>query len=719
MPGFNYGGGPGDGTGWSSERGHEPEPGGGSKGNAGNNERGGSNNNNSPAQKQISAIQKDPAVRQKIINILLSARRINPLATISIQKITASGAMEVSITGLDANQAKQVGLGGLIMGVDVKGYKAALGYIDTGHALSSGIVRGSKSDTTTADFNNVSSSLISHYTEVLQGKMPSGYWLSKGKVMTHIIETRTSGGGGRNGNEHTYTYSRDVEVPDLTDAYNQGVKQTAALKAEAAAKAKAEAEAAAKAKAEAEAKAKAEAAAKAKAEAEAKAKAEAAAKAKAEAEAKAKAEAAAKAKAEAEAKAKAEAAAKAKAEEETKARDALFAKAGTIPAPAYVPEMIKAAEASMTMAGAMVLGQGAIQLSLEGAGVWSATGEVANTVMAVLGRATTALVNTATASVVGPMVAAVTPLFWSEPVGTGSDKVPGRDLDAMFALNARQLVAGTTKIEPGTTSVPMPVRGNLTVVDDQLALQLLKTNDVSLAANVPVFNAVRDPVTGLDHVSIPAVEGVPARTILINPVSVPTLPSNTGNVSPAVPEVPAYTGTEIKPVENLVTTTTPSADVLELRDFIYWRPDAAGTGVEPVYVMLKNPRQVQGKVSGNGVAIDNDWLGSAGVKDGSPIPRQIADKLKGRQFGSFDSFRRAFWKEVANIPELAEQFDPHNLDTMKNGRAPYVRAQERSGKRVKMELHHKQEISKGGDVYNVDNLSVVTPKRHIEIHKGN
>lgn len=40
MPGFNYGGGKGDGTGWSSERGSEPSPGGGSKGNAGNNEKG-------------------------------------------------------------------------------------------------------------------------------------------------------------------------------------------------------------------------------------------------------------------------------------------------------------------------------------------------------------------------------------------------------------------------------------------------------------------------------------------------------------------------------------------------------------------------------------------------------------------------------------------------------------------------------------------------------
>lgn len=36
MPGFNYGGGVGDGTNWSSERGETPSPGGGSKGNAGN-----------------------------------------------------------------------------------------------------------------------------------------------------------------------------------------------------------------------------------------------------------------------------------------------------------------------------------------------------------------------------------------------------------------------------------------------------------------------------------------------------------------------------------------------------------------------------------------------------------------------------------------------------------------------------------------------------------
>ncbi|MCM4509448.1 S-type pyocin domain-containing protein, partial [Escherichia coli] len=52
---------------------------------------------------------------------------------------------------------------------------------------------------------------------------------------------------------------------------------------------------------------------------------------------------------------------------------------------------------------------------------------------------------------------------------------------------------------------------------------------------------------------------------------------------------PVHTGTEVKPVEMPVTTITPVSDVGGLRDFIYWRPDAAGTGVEAVYVMLNDP----------------------------------------------------------------------------------------------------------------------------------
>ncbi|WP_416413797.1 hypothetical protein [Pantoea sp. App145] len=47
-----------------------------------------------------------------------------------------------------------------------------------------------------------------------------------------------------------------------------------------------------------------------------------------------------------------------------------------------------------------------------------------------------------------------------------------------------------------------------------------------------------------------------------------------------------------------------------------------------------------------------------------------------------------------------------------------VRNGENAGKRVTHDLHHVELISEGGEVYNVDNIRVVTPKYHVEIHKG-
>jgi hypothetical protein len=112
-------------------------------------------------------------------------------------------------------------------------------------------------------------------------------------------------------------------------------------------------------------------------------------------------------------------------------------------------------------------------------------------------------------------------------------------------------------------------------------------------------------------------------------------------------------------------------------------------------------------------------MNNAGKELGVPIPNRIADKLRGKTHSSFDAFRKAFWQEVAKDPELSKQFDPGSLATMKNGRAPYVRKNERAGKRVKVEIHHVKLISEGGAVYDVDNIRAITPKRHIEIHSKN
>jgi pyocin large subunit-like protein len=188
-------------------------------------------------------------------------------------------------------------------------------------------------------------------------------------------------------------------------------------------------------------------------------------------------------------------------------------------------------------------------------------------------------------------------------------------------------------------------------------------------------------------------------------------PFKTGNQDNVYipPNVLVYPESEIN---SPWSTETPAPGERSFRDYILVHP--AGT-FDPIYIYLRN---LPGQVTGKGQKVTDTWLADAGQGNGSPIPSQIADKLRGRTFSNFDGFREAFWQEVSKDPELSRQFDPGSLATMKNGRAPYVRKTERMGLRVKHELHHIEEIQNGGAVYDVDNLGVATPKRHIEIHRG-
>ncbi|UBX30793.1 hypothetical protein LDL57_16285 (plasmid) [Arsenophonus apicola] len=83
-------------------------------------------------------------------------------------------------------------------------------------------------------------------------------------------------------------------------------------------------------------------------------------------------------------------------------------------------------------------------------------------------------------------------------------------------------------------------------------------------------------------------------------------------------------------------------------------------GYQPLYVMFNNPCYLPGVVTGNGKVITGIWLDKAGEELGAPIPSQIADKLRGKEFANFDQFRKTFWQEVAKDPELSGQFDPGN-----------------------------------------------------------
>ncbi len=174
----------------------------------------------------------------------------------------------------------------------------------------------------------------------------------------------------------------------------------------------------------------------------------------------------------------------------------------------------------------------------------------------------------------------------------------------------------------------------------------------------------------------------------------------------------------VRPIEEheqeIGTVLYPEDDLAE---YIVTFP--ADAGLPPLYLVFrKTARDESGVVTGTGEDIMGIWLEKASEGLGSPVPSQIADKLRDKEFSSFDNFRKAFWIEISEDSVLARQFIPSNIKRMKDGKAPRARFKDTVGGRRSFELHHLKEIQHGGDVYNVDNIRVNTPKNHINIHKG-
>lgn len=193
------------------------------------------------------------------------------------------------------------------------------------------------------------------------------------------------------------------------------------------------------------------------------------------------------------------------------------------------------------------------------------------------------------------------------------------------------------------------------------------------------------PAADTNELGIPALEGAPQLpSVWVYP---PTEQSNKALVNPVHP--PDY------------------------QDAIIWFP---ATDIPAIYVVL-SVRNEPGVVTGRGQDVTGIWLAGASKELGAPVPTQIADKLRGREFSSFDAFRGSFWVEVANDPELAGQFSPQNITRMKDGLSPATRRQDIVGRRRVFELHHVEHIAEGGAVYDVDNLRVNTPKNHIDLHR--
>ncbi|KAK4055458.1 hypothetical protein OIV83_000004 [Microbotryomycetes sp. JL201] len=96
------------------------------------------------------------------------------------------------------------------------------------------------------------------------------------------------------------------------------------------------------------------------------------------------------------------------------------------------------------------------------------------------------------------------------------------------------------------------------------------------------------------------------------------------------------------------------------------------------------------------------------------IPRDIANKLVGRRFNSFDEFRAEFWK-LASESKYVHDWSPSNIELMKAKQAPVAPASQQVGARIKYELHHVQPIKHGGEVYDTSNIMIVTPRFHLDV----
>ncbi|AVX93458.1 S-type pyocin domain-containing protein [Pseudomonas psychrophila] len=179
--------------------------------------------------------------------------------------------------------------------------------------------------------------------------------------------------------------------------------------------------------------------------------------------------------------------------------------------------------------------------------------------------------------------------------------------------------------------------------------------------------------------------------------------------APQAPQIWIYPPTE--QADNIIVSPIYPDQFL---DFILVFP--AGSGIQPLYIVV-SARHESGTVTGIGRDVFGIWLAGAGTGLGSPIPTRIADQLRGQKFKSFDDFRAALWTAVGSDPELISQFNSTNQDWISKGNSPFAPKAERNGEKGRYEIHHIKHIQHGGAVYDVDNLSITTPKRHAEIHK--
>lgn len=506
-------------------------------------------------------------------------------------------------------------------------------------------------------------------------------WFEKGVVRQDVLRTLIQ----ESFSAAYQTQLRDAEIQMLHGQI--GALQQALAQAEAQALADAQAQRIA------DAQARAQAEAQARAEAEAQARAEAQAQALAQEQALKQAQALAKAKAEAEATAR-EAAAKAAAEKAL-AEQALK-QANTHP----VPLAIAKAQAHLSLSA------GAAPISLAaGASLGAA-----------IRGAISALNAASLEAVATPFLIGIAALLHAPRLGNGERKLKVLPLgNYLLSVPLAELsieldsAAQTQAVERAVIDLPLRM-GEVQTLAGPTELFVANTDGQVIPSAVPVMKAAYDAHSGQYTV---VTDDVPPRTLTWTPAVEP-IDSST-SLPPAPPSPANLIGPILEPLQGRLDTYPDLPDI-GFDDAVIIFP--SDSGLPPLYVMFKSCRNMPGVVKGKGQLITGTFL-TAGNREGVPIPQQIASKLRGKRFSSWAAFRRRLWQTIGRSPLFENEFEPAELLSMRRGLAPLAELDERLGKKIKYEIHHVERIADGGDVYDIDNLRIVSPKFHQSLHKRN
>ncbi|AUM71714.1 S-type pyocin domain-containing protein [Pseudomonas fluorescens] len=319
-------------------------------------------------------------------------------------------------------------------------------------------------------------------------------------------------------------------------------------------------------------------------------------------------------------------------------------------------------------------------------------------------------VETATA-VAAPALAGFAALLYSPKLANGelperfAFSTPLSDLTPTQNNDLREMADAGEVID-------LPVRlSSKAASDGQSEIFVVKTDGMSSPSEVTLV-----PVTynAQHNIYIAATADTPPKTLTWTPIVQPGNSSTALPIEP--PNPPVFTGASITPVAGRIDSF-PEVTENSFDDYVFVFP--IDSGLPPLYVMFRDRREDPGIALGMGAPVSGVWTDAAAKGEGAPIPSQIADQLRGKEFRNFREFRESFWKAVASDPILSQQFDPGSLAHMKNGYGAFVKKTERVGARIKYELHHKQYISLGGDVYHLENIRLMTPRQHIQTHQEN